>query len=77
VWSPQRSSTRGVGKTLQEITFAVEEEILMFNVESHMELEVLNDVGERLGKKVRIAIRVNPDVDPKTHPYISTGMKKK
>jgi diaminopimelate decarboxylase len=73
---PSKIVYAGVGKTLQEITFAVEKDILMFNVESHMELDVLNEVGERLGKKVRVAIRVNPDVDPKTHPYISTGMKK-
>ncbi|WP_333784656.1 diaminopimelate decarboxylase [Thermocrinis sp.] len=66
----------GVGKTVQEIEFAVKQDVLMFNVESSMELDVLNDVGQKLGKKVRIAIRVNPDVDPKTHPYISTGMKK-
>ncbi|WP_448584358.1 diaminopimelate decarboxylase [Thermocrinis sp.] len=73
---PSKIVYAGVGKTLQEITFALEKDILMFNVESHMELEVLNEVGRRLNKKVRIAIRVNPDVDPKTHPYISTGMKK-
>ncbi len=73
---PSKIVYAGVGKTLQEITFAVEKDILMFNVESHMELDVLNEVGEKLGKKVRVAIRVNPDVDPKTHPYISTGMKK-
>jgi diaminopimelate decarboxylase len=73
---PSKIVYAGVGKTLQEITFAVEKDILMFNVESHMELDVLNEVVERLGKKVRVAIRVNPDVDPKTHPYISTGMKK-
>jgi diaminopimelate decarboxylase len=48
----------------------------MFNVESRIELEVLNEVASGLGKRARIAIRVNPDVDPKTHPYISTGMKK-
>ncbi len=73
---PSKIVYAGVGKTLSEITFAVEKDILMFNVESHMELDVLNEVGERLNKKVRVAIRVNPDVDPKTHPYISTGMKK-
>jgi diaminopimelate decarboxylase len=65
---PSKIVYAGVGKTLQEITFAVEKDILMFNVESHMELDVLNEVGERLGKKVRVAIRVNPDVDPKDPP---------
>ena len=73
---PSKIVYAGVGKTVQEIEFAVKQDILMFNVESSMELDVLNDVGQSLGKKVRIAIRVNPDVDPKTHPYISTGMKK-
>ncbi len=66
----------GVGKTLPEIEYALREDILMFNVESVMELDVLDHVAKKLGKKARIAIRVNPDVDPKTHPYISTGMKK-
>ncbi len=66
----------GVGKTVKELEDAIEQEILMFNVESRMELEVLNDIASKLGRKARVAIRVNPDVDPKTHPYISTGMKK-
>lgn len=66
----------GVGKTEKELREAVEADILMFNVESRQELEVLNELGKRYGKKVRIAIRVNPDVDPKTHPYIATGMRK-
>ncbi|HIQ49121.1 MAG TPA: diaminopimelate decarboxylase [Aquifex aeolicus] len=66
----------GVGKTEKELTDAINAEILMFNVESRQEIEVLNEIAERLGKKVRIAIRVNPDVDPKTHPYIATGMQK-
>lgn len=66
----------GVGKTVKELEEAISSEILMFNVESRMELEILNNIAGRLGKKARVAIRVNPDVDPKTHPYISTGMKK-
>ena len=66
----------GVGKTISELELAIEKEILMFNVESRDELYVLDEIAGRLGKKARIAIRVNPDVDPKTHPYISTGMKK-
>jgi diaminopimelate decarboxylase len=49
--------------------------ILMFNAESAQEIQRLNDVAERIGKGARVAIRVNPDVDPKTHPYISTGLK--
>lgn len=66
----------GVGKTERELRDAIEADILMFNVESRQELEVLNELGKEYGKKVRVAIRVNPDVDPKTHPYIATGMRK-
>jgi diaminopimelate decarboxylase len=73
---PSKIVYAGVGKTEEELRLAIEREILMFNVESSDELEVLNRIAGELGKKARIAIRVNPDVDPKTHPYISTGMKK-
>jgi len=73
---PSKIVYAGVGKTVRELEYAISSDILMFNVESHMELDVLNDIAGRLGKKARIAIRVNPDVDPKTHPYISTGKKK-
>ena len=73
---PSKIVYAGVGKTVPELELAVEKEILMFNVESRDELYVLDEIAGRLGKKARIAIRVNPDVDPKTHPYISTGMKK-
>jgi diaminopimelate decarboxylase len=66
----------GVGKTHQEIDYALKEDILMFNIESPPELETINARAGELGKKARIALRVNPDVDPKTHPYISTGLKK-
>jgi diaminopimelate decarboxylase len=66
----------GVGKTGREIDYALSEGILMFNIESTRELEVINDRAGDLGVKARIAIRINPDVDPQTHPYISTGMKK-
>jgi diaminopimelate decarboxylase len=66
----------GVGKTLEEIDYALNEGILMFNIESTQELEAINERARALGRKARIALRVNPDVDPKTHPYISTGMKK-
>ncbi len=65
----------GVGKTDFEIDYALRENILSFNVESKMELEVLNELAKKQGKKARISIRVNPNVDPKTHPYISTGLK--
>ncbi len=66
----------GVGKRVDEIDLALENDILMFNVESLVELELINDRAGRLNKRAPIAIRVNPDVDPKTHPYISTGLKK-
>ena len=65
----------GVGKTDFEIDYALRENILSFNVESRMELEVINELAYKQGKKARVSIRVNPDVDPKTHPYISTGLK--
>lgn len=73
---PSKIVYAGVGKTVKELEYAISSDILMFNVESLMELEVLDELAGKLGKKARIAIRVNPDVDPKTHPYISTGMKK-
>ncbi len=73
---PSKIVYAGVGKTVKELEYAISSDILMFNVESFMELEVLDELAGKLGKKARIAIRVNPDVDPKTHPYISTGMKK-
>jgi len=66
----------GVGKTAQEMKAAIEAGILFFNVESEEELHLLNRVGIELGSKAPIALRVNPDIDPKTHPYISTGFKK-
>ena len=64
----------GVGKKVDEIEYALNADILMFNAESSQELEVINSCAERLGKKAGIALRVNPDVDPETHPHISTGL---
>lgn len=66
----------GVGKTREEMKAAIEAGILFFNVESEEELHVLNDVGIEIGEKAPVALRVNPNIDPKTHPYISTGFKK-
>ena len=66
----------GVGKTIPEIDYALKEGILMFNIESNQELEAIDKRAAALGCKARISLRVNPDVDPNTHPYISTGMKK-
>ncbi len=66
----------GVGKTADEIVYALKKNILMFNVESDEELEKINRVAGQAGRKAPVALRVNPDVDPLTHPYISTGLKK-
>jgi diaminopimelate decarboxylase len=65
----------GVGKTPEEIEFALQQGIHCFNVESEPELHRINDVASKLGKKAPISLRINPDVDAKTHPYISTGLK--
>ena len=65
----------GVGKTKREITYALNHGINLFTVESIAELERINDIAAQMSTKARIAIRVNPDVDPKTHKYISTGKK--
>lgn len=65
----------GVGKRVDEIEYALRSRILMFNVESWQELEVINLCAQNLGVQAGIALRVNPDVDPKTHPHISTGLK--
>jgi len=72
---PSRVVYSGVGKTEKEIEEALEADILMFNVESFQELTVINDIAAEMGKTARISVRVNPDVDPKTHPKISTGLK--
>jgi diaminopimelate decarboxylase len=73
---PKKIVFSGVGKGKDEIEYALKTGILMFNVESSQELQVINEVAGRIGKRANIAIRVNPDIDPKTHPYISTGLKK-
>jgi diaminopimelate decarboxylase len=73
---PQRIVFAGVGKTRDEMAQALAAGILMFNVESPAELEMLEQVAAAAGRRAPIALRVNPDVDPQTHPYISTGMKK-
>ena len=73
--SPGKIVYSGVGKSRDEIEYALKSDILMFNVESPQELDLVDNVAESAGKKARIALRINPDVDPKTHPYISTGLK--
>jgi diaminopimelate decarboxylase len=72
---PQKIVFSGVGKREDEIEYALKTGILMFNVESSQELQAINEVAGRIGKKAPISIRVNPDIDPRTHPYISTGLK--
>ena len=65
----------GVGKTVEEMRLALDAEILCFNVESEAELLRLNEVAGSMGKIAPVSLRVNPDVDAKTHPYIATGLK--
>lgn len=66
----------GVGKNADEIRDALKAGILMFNIESSAEMHAINDVAASVGKIAPVALRINPDIDPKTHPYISTGLKK-
>ncbi|MBW1799696.1 MAG: diaminopimelate decarboxylase [Deltaproteobacteria bacterium] len=73
--NPGKIVYSGVGKTPEEIEFALKSGILMFNAESSQEIIRLNEVAAGLGKKAQVAIRINPDIDPQTHPYISTGLK--
>jgi len=72
---PARVVFSGVGKTPEEMKHALDVGIYCFNVESEAELEALEEVACLVGKKARVSLRVNPDVDAKTHPYISTGLK--
>jgi diaminopimelate decarboxylase len=72
---PARIVFSGVGKTDAEMAQALNHSIHCFNVESASELDHLNRVAEHLAKRAPVSFRVNPDVDPKTHPYISTGLK--
>jgi diaminopimelate decarboxylase len=65
----------GVGKTPEEMEYALRQGVHSFNCESHAEIDVLNQVAARLGVRASVALRVNPDVNPVTHPYISTGLK--
>ncbi len=74
--APEKIVFSGVGKTSEEMRQALEAGILVFNVESRAELDLLNDVAGELGKKAPVSLRINPNVDAKTHPYISTGLQK-
>jgi diaminopimelate decarboxylase len=72
---PRKVIFSGVGKSRDEMRLALEHDILCFNVESIPELHRLNEVAAELGRKAPVSLRVNPNVDAKTHPYISTGLK--
>jgi len=72
---PKKVVFSGVGKSQEDIELAIKHDILTFNVESEAELYRIQNTAKKLNKKASISIRVNPDVDPKTHPYISTGLK--
>ncbi len=72
---PRRVVFSGVGKTEAEMEAALAAGILCFNVESAAELDTLDRVAARMGRQAPVSFRVNPDVDPKTHPYISTGLR--
>ena len=72
---PAKVVFSGVGKTAHEMRAALHANILCFNVESVSELHRLNQIAGEMGKVAPVSFRVNPDVDPKTHPYISTGLK--
>ena len=72
---PAKVVFSGVGKSREEMRSALEVGILCFNVESAAELDTLDDVAGSLNRRAPVSLRVNPDVDPKTHPYIATGLK--
>ncbi|HEU5058610.1 MAG TPA: diaminopimelate decarboxylase [Kofleriaceae bacterium] len=72
---PKKVVFSGVGKTEEEMRAALEAGVLAFNVESEPELRLLDQVASAMGVRAPISLRVNPDVDPQTHPYISTGLK--
>jgi len=72
---PKKVVFSGVGKSQEDIELAIKYNILTFNVESEAELYRIQNSAKKLNKKAAISIRVNPNVDPKTHPYISTGLK--
>ena len=72
---PRKTVFSGVGKRVEEMEFALNNDIKCFNVESQSELYKLNETAKNIGKSAPVSLRVNPDVDAKTHPYISTGLK--
>ncbi|QCR24855.1 diaminopimelate decarboxylase [Pontibacter sp. SGAir0037] len=74
-FSPEHVVFAGVGKSDAEINYALEQDIFCFNCESSHELEILNELAEKKGRKARIALRINPNVNAKTHKYITTGLE--
>lgn len=72
---PAKTVFSGVGKRAEEIEYALEQGVHSFNCESADEMRLIDAIAARLGKKARVAYRVNPDIDPKTHKYISTGLR--
>ena len=73
---PKKIVYSGVGKSVAEIQEALFAGILMFNVESEQELERISKVASEFNFEANVSLRINPDVDPKTHPYVATGLKK-
>ncbi|MDX5481596.1 MAG: diaminopimelate decarboxylase, partial [Hymenobacteraceae bacterium] len=74
-FAPKEVVFAGVGKSDEEINYALEQDIFCFNCESSHELEVLNELAEQKGRIARIALRINPNVNAKTHKYITTGLE--
>jgi diaminopimelate decarboxylase len=71
---PKRMLFTGVGKTEDEIKLALENDVFVIKAESFQEIRRINEIADSMNKRAPLAIRVNPDVDPQTHPYISTGL---
>ena len=74
--APGKVVFSGVGKRRDELERALEVGIRCFNVESEAELALLEQVAAERGQRAPVSLRINPDVDPKTHPYISTGLRR-
>jgi diaminopimelate decarboxylase len=74
-FSPDKIVFAGVGKREDEIEYALQQNIFSFNVESIAELQGISLVARRMGKKARVSLRINPDIDAQSHPYITTGLQ--
>jgi len=72
---PEKIVFNGNGKTAEELRAAIESDVLMFNADSEGEIILLNRIAGEMGCTACVSLRVNPDIDPRTHPYISTGLK--